>query len=68
MLALPVIGQHLDHPAFRDFAMGASLHHALKFRLERRQAGNAVFDLDQARAGDGIRRRTGLIRLVLQSE
>jgi hypothetical protein len=48
MQALAVVGENLDHPAFVDAAVLASAYHALQFSPQRRQAGDALLDLDQA--------------------
>ena len=57
MLAVFVVGQRLDYSTLCNLALGASGDHALKFRLERGEAGDSLLDLDQTRAGDAIRSR-----------
>ena len=45
MLALAMISQHLDHPAFGNAPVAASLDHQFQFDLEGREAANTLLDL-----------------------
>lgn len=63
--ALPVIRQHFDDAAFGQAAVAAFLDHHRKLRFERLQAGDALLDLGQTRAGDCVRRGAGLGWIIL---
>lgn len=48
--------------------MPAAFGHALQFRLQGLQAGNALLHLGETGPGDGIGHRAGLAGIVLQIE
>ena len=54
VLALPMIGQHFNHPTLGNLAMRATGNHALKLCLQGCEAGDPLLHLHQARAGDKI--------------
>ena len=63
VLALRVIRQHLDDPAFADAAMRAIQDHALQFLLERSQLAEPLVDLGEMAAGYAVGFRTGAVRI-----
>jgi len=65
---LAVVRQDLDHPAFSDAAMAASLDHHFQFRLERGQTADALLNLAKVYLGDHVGRRAWLARVVLQGQ
>lgn len=66
--ALPVIGQHLNDPAFGDLAACASREHLLQLGAEGAKAFEAPLDLGQVSASDPIGCFAGLMRVVLQRQ
>ena len=68
MLAFTVIGQDLDHPAFGNAPMAASLDHQFQFGLEGGETANSLFHLRQAGLGDCVSRAAGLVQIVLQAD
>lgn len=59
VLALAVVGQHLDHTAVTHPTAPALIHHSLKFGPESRQLRDASIDLGQMVARDAVRLVTG---------
>jgi hypothetical protein len=64
--ALTMVSEDLDDPALVDASVPASLDHQFEFDLQSRQTSNTLLDLDEARLGDTVCRRAGLMRIVLE--
>ena len=66
--AVGAVAQHLDHPATSNRATGTVIHHPLQLTLQGLHAGDAAFDRNQLRPGDGIDLGAGLAGAVAQAQ
>lgn len=68
VLALAVVGEHLDHSARGYPAVPASLDHHFQLGFEGGQATQALLDFGEPGLGDHIGRAAGLVGIVLQGD
>jgi hypothetical protein len=66
--ALGMISQNLNHPALADFPVPAPLDHLFQLGFQRRKAPYPLLDICQAPLGYGVRGRTRLAKVVLQTK